>query len=193
MSSDEEMRFLVAACRALREPGRLKMLGLLALRPRYGEELAEVLALAPATVSHHLHRLREGGLVRAVKQSPYVRYELEPKALERLRALFGSAAQWPEGFGLPSEEELTERALRPVLDEEGRVTEFPRAPRQRLLVLRWLALHFESGRIYPELEVRRILMEICHPSAQAQKELVKAGWLHQQGGVMRRTEGGGTP
>ena len=188
MNPKGEMQFLTEALRVLNEPARLKMVGLLAMRPRYGEELAEILELSPATISHHLRRLREGKLIRSVKEPPYIRYELLPEVLPRLGQLLEKAGEWAAAFGLPSEEVLTQQALRGVLDEEGRVTRLPRSPRHRTLVLRWIVLRFQSGRIYPQREVRRILMEVCRDEEGVLRELVARGWLQQKGGVMRRTE-----
>ncbi len=184
-----DMDFLAAALRALGDPNRLRIVGLLALRPRYGEELAEILQLSPATVSHHLGRLREGRLVRSFKEPPYVRYELESGVLSRLGALLEVAQDWPEAFGLPTEDALMEQTLRSVLDEEGRLDTLPSSPRHRTLVLRWLALHFEPGRIYPEREVRRILLEFSDDPDGLRRELVRQGFLQREGGVFRRVEG----
>jgi len=182
------MEFLAAAMHALGDPSRLRMVGLLALRPRYGEELAEILELSPATVSHHLARLREGRLVRSFKEPPYIRYELEPGVLDRLAALLESAGDWPEAFGLPTEDALMEQTLRSVLDEDGRLTSLPSSPRHRGLVLRWLARHFQSGRIYPEREVRRILLEWSDDPDHLRQELLRRGFLQREGGVFRRVE-----
>jgi len=188
MKPDDEMQFLTEALRVLNEPGRLKMVGLLAMRPRYGEELAEILELSPATISHHLRRLREGRLIRSVKEPPYIRYELRAQVLPRLCGLLQRADEWAAAFGLPSEEMLTQQALRGVLNQEGRVTRLPKSPRHRTLVLRWIVLRFQSGRIYPQREVRRILMELCRDEEAVLQELVARGWLQQKGGVLRRTE-----
>ena len=55
---------LVTFFKALADSNRLKIVGLLAEKPYSVEELAEVLQLKPSTVSHHLARLSEAGLVR---------------------------------------------------------------------------------------------------------------------------------
>jgi len=188
MEAPLEMEFLAAALHSLGDPSRLRIVGLLAIRPRYGEELAEILELSAATVSHHLGRLREGRLVRSFKEPPYIRYELEPGALSRLSQFLNAAAQWPESFGLPTEEALMEQTLRAILDEEGRLTSLPHSPRHRTLVLRWLALHFDAGRIYPEREVRRVLLELCSDPDGMRRELVDRGFFQQEGGVFRRME-----
>lgn len=179
------------AFKALSDPSRLKMVGLLALRPRYGEELAEILELTPATVSHHLAKLREGGLVRSVKEPPYIRYELRESTLLGIANLLRNAASWPESFGIPGDEERTGMLLARLQNEEGRLDALPGSPRHRSVVLGWMADHFEPGRIYPEREVRRILMELCDEAERARKELLKRRMLRQQGGVYRRVEGPG--
>jgi DNA-binding transcriptional ArsR family regulator len=44
----------------------------------------ELLGLAPSTVSHHMHRLVEAGLVEARKDGLWVYYRLERAALEEV-------------------------------------------------------------------------------------------------------------
>jgi len=176
------------AFKALGDPNRLKMLGLLALRPRYGEELAEILELTPATVSHHLAKLREGGLVRSVKEPPYVRYELREGVLGSMAELLIHADSWPDAFGIPGDEERTEALLQKLQNEDGRLEQLPGSPRHRSVVLRWMAGHFDTRRIYPEREVRRILLELCDEAEKARRDLLKRRWLQQQGGVYRRIE-----
>ncbi|MDI6769441.1 MAG: metalloregulator ArsR/SmtB family transcription factor [Anaerolineales bacterium] len=68
--------------KALSDANRLKMLGLLAQRPYSGEELAALLDLKPSTVSHHLSKLAEAGLVSARAEGYYSVYELDRNALE---------------------------------------------------------------------------------------------------------------
>jgi DNA-binding transcriptional ArsR family regulator len=80
---------LVDFFKALADSSRLKIIGLLAQQPYSVEELAALLKLKPSTVSHHLARLSEAGLVSAKAEGYYSVYQLEEKALEaRSRSLF---------------------------------------------------------------------------------------------------------
>lgn len=54
---------LLTSFKALSDPNRLRMVGLLAHRPHSVEELAMVLELKPSTVSHHAKTLAAAGLV----------------------------------------------------------------------------------------------------------------------------------
>ena len=72
---------LVAVFKALADPIRLRMVGLMVDRERCGQELASTMAMSPATVSHHLRVLREAGLVSEKRQPPYTFYKLDLVAL----------------------------------------------------------------------------------------------------------------
>src|SRR5215813_9181942 len=62
MSSSELSRMLLFF-KALSDESRLKIVGALACSDRSVEELASLLELKPPTVSHHLSKLKESGLV----------------------------------------------------------------------------------------------------------------------------------
>jgi DNA-binding transcriptional ArsR family regulator len=61
----EDNHEMLAFFKALADANRLKIVGLLAQRPYSGEELAALLGLKPSTISHHLSRLAQVGLVSA--------------------------------------------------------------------------------------------------------------------------------
>jgi DNA-binding transcriptional ArsR family regulator len=72
---------LVAALKSLADENRLKILSLLSQNPHTGEQLATLLDLGPSTISHHLARLRNAGLVSAEAESYYSVYRLQTDAL----------------------------------------------------------------------------------------------------------------
>jgi DNA-binding transcriptional ArsR family regulator len=186
MHPPADLERFARAAKALGDASRLRMVALLAVRPRYGEELAEILDLAPATVSHHLQRLRAADLVEARKEPPYVRWRLMPGVLADLAHDLLHPGAWIDGLDLPGEEQMAARALAEVRTPGGRLRGLPAPRRKRLTVLRWVLEHFERGRIYPELEVRRILMDLAHEPEEILKALLEEGWMRRQGAVLRR-------
>ena len=100
---------LLAFFKALSDANRLKILGLLAQESYSVEELAELLALRPSTVSHHLARLAEVGLVTARPVSYYNVYSLETGALEAMARRLLSEDALPamaENINLDAKEEI---------------------------------------------------------------------------------------
>ena len=69
--------------KALGHPARLLMLNLIQQKPRHGEELAAILNLKPATVSHHLSKLAEAGLLTSTKDQYYQMYSLVGDVLKK--------------------------------------------------------------------------------------------------------------
>lgn len=76
--------------RLLADPARWALIRLLVARPCYGQELAELLGLSIATVSHHLNGLKRLDLVRIERAEHRLYYHLRT---DRLRALLAGAEQ----------------------------------------------------------------------------------------------------
>ena len=83
---------LVTFFKALADANRLKIVGLLAEKSYSVEELAALLNLKPPTISHHLSKLAEAGLVTSRAESYYTVYQLDRKTLEaKSRNMFSQA------------------------------------------------------------------------------------------------------
>jgi ArsR family transcriptional regulator len=67
--------------KALGDPTRLHLLALVAHGPHCVCELVQALGATQPTVSHHLHRLREAGLVEEERSGQWVYYRAAVKRL----------------------------------------------------------------------------------------------------------------
>ena len=76
--------------RLLADPARWTLIQLLVAAPRYGQELAELLGLSIATVSHHMNGLKKLDLVDIRRDEHRLYYHLRT---DRLRALLAGAEQ----------------------------------------------------------------------------------------------------
>ncbi len=87
--SDEETAATAGVFRALADPARVRIVNALATsaRPVCVCELVEPLGLSQPTVSHHLKRLVEAGLLRREERGRWAFYSLDRDAVERLVAV----------------------------------------------------------------------------------------------------------
>jgi ArsR family transcriptional regulator, arsenate/arsenite/antimonite-responsive transcriptional repressor len=87
--SDEHAEATADLFRALGDPARVKIVNLLARQdePVCACEFEPALALAQPTVSHHLKRLTEAGLLEREQRGKWAYYSLSEEALERLSAI----------------------------------------------------------------------------------------------------------
>lgn len=87
--SDEETAAAAAVFRALADPARVRIVKLLASSDEAACvcELVPTLGLTQPTVSHHLKKLTDAGLLERDQQGKWAYYTLSRDALERLAAL----------------------------------------------------------------------------------------------------------
>ncbi|HEY6058078.1 MAG TPA: metalloregulator ArsR/SmtB family transcription factor [Candidatus Limnocylindrales bacterium] len=184
---------LLTTLKALSDASRLRIVGLLAARPYAVQELAAALDLDPATVIHHLKRLREASLVDARPSPPYVEYSLRidrlqtvGRRLAELDAHEEPSAELPGPDGQPWPA-FDAKVLRSFF-EGGRLTSIPAQEKKRLVVLRYLLERcFPEDRGYPEKEVNQRLGSFHRDAASLRRYLVDEGLMSRSAGVYRRT------
>ncbi len=180
--TSEEMKRLVLLGRALSDPRRIRILGLLGEHSMYGQELAEALNVSPPTVSHHLRALISAGLVRMQRENNYHYYDLDSEGIQRIaegtqhiaKSLFG-------GNSLPPRSEERERVLATFF-KDGRLTSIPAQYKKRRYVMERLAQAFEWGRLYEEKEVNAILKAFHEDYASLRRELIDERIMMRENG-----------
>jgi hypothetical protein len=164
--------------KALADPARLRILGLLAERPLAGHELADRLSLTPPTISHHMRRLVAARLVH-----------VEPDAQSRIYSLRGDAIREISGSVLgneaPQHESEEENAVIRAFFDGVRLRQIPASRKKRVIVLRRLLELFVPGRSYPESEVNDLLREAHDDVATLRRELVDYGFMVRDRGIYR--------
>ncbi len=87
--SDEEADATAALFKALADPARVKILNVLARsdEPVCACEFIPALGLAQATVSHHLKRLTETGLLDREQRGKWAYFSINPEAATQLAGL----------------------------------------------------------------------------------------------------------
>jgi ArsR family transcriptional regulator, arsenate/arsenite/antimonite-responsive transcriptional repressor len=87
--ADEDAVATARLFRALGDPARVKIVNALARQdePVCACEFEPALGLAQPTVSHHLKRLTEAGLLEREQRGRWAYYSLSEQALERLSAI----------------------------------------------------------------------------------------------------------
>jgi predicted transcriptional regulator len=185
---EERLQLVLSFFRALADASRLRILGILADRECSVEELASLLDVKPPTVSHHLAKLKELGLVRMRQQGTTHLYSLDQ---ETLTALSRDVLKPEKIVSLADnvEGDAFERKVLRDFFEGERLKEIPtghqqRGPKKREIVLRWLANRFQHGVKYTEREVNEILKRHHPDTATLRRELVAGGY-----GLMTRDKG----
>jgi len=167
--------------KALADSNRLKIVGLLARRPYSGEELAALLGLRAPTISHHLARLAEVGLVSARVEGYYRIYQLEEAALQKTRKLFSRTDLVSVVEGVDADG-YDHKVIKDFTRADGSLKEIPAQRKKLEAILRYLVRDFEPGKRYSEKQVNKILSRYHEDTASLRRELVGYGLMEREGG-----------
>ena len=175
---------LARAFRVLADPARLRILGALATESLTGVDLARRLELTPATISHHLAKLENAGLVASSPAGTAKYYELRGKFFDPRRFSTTTTPAAGDTSGLSRGERDRERTLRAFFDGE-RLRSIPANRKQLVIVIQHLLHRFEPERDYPERAVNDLLRTAHDDVATLRRELVDYGYLIRANGIYR--------
>ncbi len=172
---------LLAFFKVLADANRLKIIGLLAQRPYSGEELAALLGLKASTVSHHLSRLADVGLVSARAEGYYSVYQLEEAALQKIRLLFSRQDLISAAAGVDVDS-YDRKVIADFTRPDGSLKQIPAQRKKLEAILRYVVRDFEPGKRYSEKLVNKTLSRFHEDTASLRRELVASKLMEREGG-----------
>jgi len=173
---------LVTVFKALADSSRLKIVGLLAQQPYTVEQLAAMLELKASTISHHLAKLSEVGLVSARAEGYYSVYQLEKAALSSNMQRIFSTDQMATVTADVDLDAFDRKVVNDYLLPDGHLKTIPAQQKKLEAVLRYVVKSFEPGTRYSEKQVNEILARFHADTASLRRELVGYNLLEREGG-----------
>jgi len=191
---DKQTQELLALIKSLSDESRIAILRLLTQHEVSVGDLAKQVDLGEPTVSHHLTKLREVGLVTVRTLGNHRFYRLNESGLQHFKALIADFEKMPEAVPqIISDNKWIENlqlqdSEKSILQEytvNRKLTHLPSKQKKLLIILSWLASLFEKDRLYTELEVNEILKEVYKEDfVSLRRDLIDFG-------LLRRERGGG--
>lgn len=191
---DTQTKQLLYMLKALAEEKRITLLRLMHQQEYSVGDLAQLVELSEPTVSHHLTRLREVGLINLRTAGTQRFYRVNESGLTRFKRLADEIEQmplttqpaesdesWIDKLDWPEEDRKVLRGL----THGGKLLHIPNKHKKWLVILRWLATLFQADMLYTEKDVNDILKSVFEEDYVAlRRGLVDMGYL-------RRERGGG--
>ena len=173
---------LVEFFKALGEPSRLRIVGLLSQRAHTVEQLGQALGIAVSTVSHHLARLARTGLVSSRSESYYNLYELKTKVLSDLAKRLLAQAEPARPISERELDDFDRKVLATFTTPDGRIKSFPMQEKKVRVLLRHVLPAFTHGVRYPEKRVNEMLSKFSDDTARLRRWLVEFRYMAREGG-----------
>lgn len=172
--------------RALGHPVRLIILNLIREKPRHGQELATILSLNPATVSHHLAALSSVGMVASKKEQYYQVFSL---VKENLAKTLDEMIDLPADQMIDSvrEDAYKKKVLRTFFHNDILI-DIPAQRKKQQIILEEIANAFEFDRKYSEKEVNHVLVDFYEDVASLRRGLIDFGLMERSRGEYWRVK-----
>ena len=191
MADELLLQVLAQFFKTLADENRLKIVGLATSREYRVSDLAQELGLTEPTVSHHVTKLREAGLLNLnqVGTNHYYRLNSDVMLLmlshaADLESIVRKMPQPRPDMSWVDDLDLDEQDRKVLRDYcvGQRLKQIPAKEKKLAAVLRWLATRFVPGVQYSEREVNAIIEEVHPDYATLRRELVDFHFLERQGG-----------
>ncbi len=162
--------------KAVSDPDRLRVIGVLAQHPSTIREVAAQLNMSFRDAFKHLGMLE---FVGAVHKTGDI-FTLDMDALEKLsKQQF--AEQSKPSVSLPPMDPKSRRVLETFLKPDVELRHLPAQASKLHIVLEYVAAVFEPGAQYTEKEVNAILRRLYSDTASLRRALIDAGLLEREG------------
>lgn len=162
--------------KALSDKSRLRILNSLKEGPMYVELLSQRLGLAPSTISFHLKKLEECGLVSSTKEQYYVVFSLNAEVLDsKIIDLINFSTEDSEGQ--KKREEQYRQNIVETFFKKDKLTSIPVQKEKRRIILEEIIKAFNIDKIYKEKDVNIILADFNDDFVTLRRELVKSELL----------------
>jgi DNA-binding transcriptional ArsR family regulator len=180
---------LVGVFKALADPTRLRLAALIVDRARCGQDLAAALGISTPTVSHHLRLLREAGLIRETRQTPYTFFELDHAALRQaVKAV--ADKKIVRDIAVDETMPAEERKVLSTFFDGPRLTAIPAARKKKEIVFEEILRRLPRRKEYGERELSRFI-EAIHPDfCTIRREFIMGRYMVREGGRYQLTERG---
>jgi len=182
MTDESNMPELLEFFKALAEPKRLRIIGLLAQKAYTGEQLAAMLELSEGTISHHLSYLVHAGLVSAETRGYYNSYRLRLDTIHAIAERLLSRDELPKLAAGVDLDAYDRKVMRTFTDQEGHIKQLPAQRKKFDVLLRHVLKAFEHGVRYPEKQVNEILSFYHEDVAYLRRSLVESKYMAREGG-----------
>lgn len=175
-----QMSKIVEFHKALGDLTRVKIIALLQQGPLHGQAIAGKLGLKPPTITHHMAKLREVGLIREKREKNTIYFSLNEKILEGSATAILSVGKGGENMEMSVTEEERASIINNFFTRDGKLKNIPAQRKKKLVILAHIVKGFEFGKVYSEKEVNDYLKQYHEDYATLRRELIMCQYMYRE-------------
>jgi DNA-binding HxlR family transcriptional regulator len=179
---------LVQFHKVLADPTRIKMILLLSNKPLNGQELAEMLNISTPTVTHHVNKLREVGLLHQRRDKNTIYFSLDEKTLERsngaiMKLLQQAKVEEGEDVSNEDQKQMRDTVIQNFFTKDGRLKQIPSQLKKKVIILEYLVGKLEKEKQYQERELNQFIKQFHDDFATIRREFIMHQFMYREDSV----------
>lgn len=173
--------------KCLADKSRLRIINNLLNEPMYVELLSERLDLAASTVSFHLKKLMDSGIVYSKKEQYYVVYGINAELFNTTLIDLIKDQSGEEEIEKERQDQYRNKVIESFF-EYGKLKSIPVQQKKKRIILEEIAKSFDFDREYTEREVNITIADFHDDFCTIRKALVIEKLLDREKGIYWRVE-----
>ncbi|MCH6264380.1 metalloregulator ArsR/SmtB family transcription factor [Neobacillus citreus] len=176
-----QLNKIVEFHKALGDLTRIKIVALLQQGPLHGQAIAGKLGLKPPTITHHMAKLREVGLIKERRDKNTIYFSLNTKILEMsAKAILNVGTGGGAELEMSVTAEDREAIIKNFFTKEGKLKTYPAQRKKKLVVLEHMIKGLELGKVYQEKEINEYLKQYHEDYATLRRELIMCQFMYRE-------------
>lgn len=176
-----QLNKLVEFHKALGDLTRIRIIGLLKQGPLHGQAIAGKLGLKPPTITHHIAKLRDVGLIKERRDKNTIYFSLNTKALElSAKAILNIGTGGGADMEMAVTAEERSSIIQNFFTKDGKLKNIPAQRKKKLVVLEHMIKGLELGKVYPEKEMNEYLKQFHEDYATLRRELIMCQFMYRE-------------
>ncbi|GGD24299.1 DUF2087 domain-containing protein [Pontibacillus salipaludis] len=163
------------------DPTRIRIISLLKQGPLHGQAIANKLGLKPPTITHHVAKLKQIGIVYQRRDKNTIYFYLDQKKLEySANAILqlGEVTNVRPEMSVEDKDKLS--IVKNFFAPDGTLKQIPSQRKKKLVVLAYMIRGIETGKLYEEKEINEYIKQFHEDYATIRREWVMNHFMYRE-------------
>ncbi|MGX1983788.1 hypothetical protein EDD69_11583 [Thermolongibacillus altinsuensis] len=179
-----QLNRLVIFYKTIGDPTRLRIIKMLSDGPLHGQAIAGKLGLTPATITHHLKKLRDVNAVYERRSGNTIYFYLNETVIQHYaKALMNLAEQDEVKKDMKDVMAERQKVIENFFTSDGRLKNIPAQRKKKLIVLEHMLKGLQKGKKYEEKELNEYIKKFHDDYATIRREFIINNYMYRENSI----------
>ncbi|ALC91186.1 ArsR family transcriptional regulator [Bacillus sp. FJAT-18017] len=176
---------IVSFYKTMGDPTRIRITVLLSSGPLHGQAIAGKLGLTPPTITHHLKKLREVGIVKERRDKNTIYFYLNESMIKQQAQVLSQLLEkrGEEQVKMVDTSIEKQKVINNFFTKEGKLKSIPAQRKKKLYVFEHIVKGLEKGRKYEEKELNEYIKKFHEDFATIRREFIINHYMFRENSI----------